>query len=288
MSINSEYLHPLFVAEYEEADLQGALSPTEVRDVEHQMDKKAVLVFRGQPLDQDQQIAFARNFGQLEGGFIKVNQRPSRFKYAELADISNVSVDGKVADREARESVGNFANNQLWHSDSSFQQAAARYSMLSASVLPPLGGDTEFWDIHATNLGGRDDLPRELQGLRAERYLQNSRFILGDTDYSESQRNAMPPVSWPLVRTHAGSGRKFLFIGAHAGHIEGRPVAEGRMLLAELLEHATQRKFVYRHRWKVGDLVMWDNRCVLHRGRGYDITARRELRRATTVDDGVV
>lgn len=287
MSITSEYLHPLFVGQVDNLALQGALNPAEVRDIERQMDEKAVLVFRGQPLDQDQQIAFARNFGQLEGGFIKVNQRPSRFKYAELADISNVSVDGKVAERDAHEVVGNYAN-QLWHSDSSFQQPAARYSMLSAIVLPPSGGDTEFCDMRAAYDDLPEDFKKELEGLRAEHYALNSRFILGDTEYSESQRNAMPPVSWPLVRTHAGSGRKFLFIGAHASHIEGRPVAEGRMLLAELLEHATQRKFVYRHSWTVGDLVMWDNRCVLHRGRRYDITARRELRRATTLDDAVV
>nr|WP_015061611.1 alpha-ketoglutarate-dependent 2,4-dichlorophenoxyacetate dioxygenase [Ralstonia pickettii]ACF35485.1 TfdA [Achromobacter xylosoxidans]ACF35487.1 TfdA [Cupriavidus sp. TFD42]ACF35488.1 TfdA [Burkholderia sp. TFD29]AFR43895.1 alpha-ketoglutarate-dependent 2,4-dichlorophenoxyacetate dioxygenase (2,4-D dioxygenase) [uncultured bacterium]ACF35486.1 TfdA [Achromobacter xylosoxidans] len=287
MSVVANPLHPLFAAEVEDIDLREALGSTEVREIERRMDEKSVLVFRGQPLSQDQQIAFARNFGPLEGGFIKVNQRPSRFKYAELADISNVSLDGKVAQRDAREVVGNFAN-QLWHSDSSFQQPAARYSMLSAVVVPPSGGDTEFCDMRAAYDALPRDLQSELEGLRAEHYALNSRFLLGDTDYSEAQRNAMPPVNWPLVRTHAGSGRKFLFIGAHAGHVEGLPVAEGRMLLAELLEHATQREFVYRHRWNVGDLVMWDNRCVLHRGRRYDISARRELRRATTLDDAVV
>ncbi|MBO9357927.1 alpha-ketoglutarate-dependent 2,4-dichlorophenoxyacetate dioxygenase [Bordetella petrii] len=287
MSVVANPLHPLFAAEVEDIDLREALGSTEVREIERLMDEKSVLVFRGQPLSQDQQIAFARNFGPLEGGFIKVNQRPSRFKYAELADISNVSLDGKVAQRDAREVVGNYAN-QLWHSDSSFQQPAARYSMLSAVVVPPSGGDTEFCDMRAAYDALPRDLQSELEGLRAEHYALNSRFLLGDTDYSEAQRNAMPPVSWPLVRTHAGSGRKFLFIGAHASHVEGLPVAEGRMLLAELLEHATQREFVYRHRWNVGDLVMWDNRCVLHRGRRYDISARRELRRATTLDDAVV
>ncbi|AQH05915.1 MULTISPECIES: alpha-ketoglutarate-dependent 2,4-dichlorophenoxyacetate dioxygenase [Burkholderiaceae] len=287
MSVVANPLHPLFAAGVEDIDLREALGSTEVREIERLMDEKSVLVFRGQPLSQDQQIAFARNFGPLEGGFIKVNQRPSRFKYAELADISNVSLDGKVAQRDAREVVGNFAN-QLWHSDSSFQQPAARYSMLSAVVVPPSGGDTEFCDMRAAYDALPRDLQSELEGLRAEHYALNSRFLLGDTDYSEAQRNAMPPVNWPLVRTHAGSGRKFLFIGAHASHVEGLPVAEGRMLLAELLEHATQREFVYRHRWNVGDLVMWDNRCVLHRGRRYDISARRELRRATTLDDAVV
>nr|AHN65068.1 2,4-D-alpha ketoglutarate dioxygenase [Priestia aryabhattai] len=286
MSAVANPLHPLFVGEVEDIDLRCPLGPAEVREIERQMDEMSVLVFRGQALDQDQQIAFARNFGPLEGGFIKVNQRPSRFKYAELADISNVSLDGKVAQRDAREVVGNFAN-QLWHSDSSFQQPAARYSMLSAVVVPSSGGDTEFCDMRAAYDALPADLKAELEGLQAEHYALNSRFLLGDTDYSEAQRNAMPPVRWPLARTHAGSGRRFLFIGAHAGHIEGRPVAEGRMLLAELLEHATQRQFVYRHRWQVGDLVMWDNRCVLHRGRRYDISARRELRRATILDDAV-
>jgi alpha-ketoglutarate-dependent 2,4-dichlorophenoxyacetate dioxygenase len=151
-------------------------------------------------------------------------------------------------------------------------------------VLPPAGGDTEFCDLRAAHDALAEDLKAQIQELRAEHYAFHTRLWLGDTSYTEEQLKALPPVQWPLVRTHAGSGRRVLWVGAHATHIVGWTLAEGRMLLAELLEHATQREFVYRHHWRVGDLVMWDNRCTLHRGRRFDLSQRRELRRTTTED----
>lgn len=287
MALQVTPLHPLFAGEVRALDLRAPLRAEESREIERAMDRYAVLVFRSQPLTEDQQIAFARNFGTLEAGFAKVRQGGTRLKYAELADISNVALDGNIAERDTRKIVGNVAN-QLWHSDSSFQQPAARYSMLSAVVLPGSGGETEFCDMRAAYDALPGSLKAEVDELTAEHFALHSRFLLGDTDYSQEQRDLMPPVVWPLVRTHAGSGRKMLFIGAHASRIVGRSVAEGRMLLADLLEHATQSQFVYRHEWQVGDLVMWDNRSTLHRGRRYDLSARRELRRATTLDDARV
>jgi alpha-ketoglutarate-dependent 2,4-dichlorophenoxyacetate dioxygenase len=270
-----------FAARVEGPDLREPLSPEEARRVETLMDTHAVLVFPGQQLDQHQQIAYAKNFGPLDLGLRKLTGGPHRFEYAELADISNVTADGQVAERDHRKIVGNVAN-QLWHSDSSFQRPRAKYSMLHAVITPSFGGDTEFADLRMA----WDALPewqqRQIQDLHALHYALHSRFMLGDTNYTDAQKQALPPVEWPLVQTAPRTGRKILFVGVHACEVKGMTLAEGRMLLMDLLEHATQREFVYRHRWSVGDLVMWDNTATVHRGRWYDLSERRELRRATT------
>jgi len=277
------HLKPLqpFAAEATGIDLREPLTPAQIKAVEEAMDQHAVLVFRDQNLSQTQQIEFAKSLGPLDMGLRKLKGGPHRLEYAELADISNVKVDGEVADRAHAKIVGNVAN-QLWHSDSSFQKPRAKYSMLSAVTVPKFGGETEFADLRMA----WDDLPdwrqRQVQGLRAVHYALHSRFLLGDTQYTEEQRKAIPPASWPLVQTDPRTGRKILFVGIHACEIEGMTLAEGRMLLLDLMEHATQRQFVYQHHWQVGDLVMWDNTSTVHRGRWFDFTERRELRRATT------
>jgi alpha-ketoglutarate-dependent 2,4-dichlorophenoxyacetate dioxygenase len=276
-------LKPLqpFAAEASGIDLSQPLDAAGVRAIEDAMDQHAVLVFRNQPLTQDQQIAFAKSLGPLDLGLRKLKGGPHRFDYAELADISNVKVDGEVADRQHAKIVGNIAN-QLWHSDSSFQHPRAKYSMLSAVVVPAFGGDTEFADLRMAYDALPDWRKQQIEGLKARHSALHSRFMLGDTNYTEEQKNAIPPAVWPLVQTDPRSGRKILFVGIHACDIEGMTVAEGRMLIMDLLEHATQREFVYRHQWRVGDLVMWDNTATVHRGRYFDFEERRELRRATT------
>ena len=283
MALYISQIHPIFVGEVTGVDLRQPLDPAVVMEIDAAMDRYAVLVVRDQPLDQEQQMVFARSFGPLDLGLRKVKKQPHRFRYDELIDISNVDEKGRIADRNSGKIVSNIAN-QLWHSDSSFQRPAAKYSMLSAVVLPTRGGETEFADLRAAYDALSDELKAELEALEAEHYALHSRFLLGDGDYTEEQRNAIPPVHWPIVRMHPGSKRKLLFVGVHARRIVGWPVAEGRMLLMDLLEHATQRDFVYSHRWRVGDLVMWDNRSTLHRGRRYNLSERRELRRATTED----
>ena len=283
MALYISQIHPIFVGEVTGVDLRQPLDPAVVIEIDAAMDRYAVLVVRDQPLDQEQQMVFARSFGPLDLGLRKVKKQPHRFRYDELIDISNVDEKGRIADRNSGKIVSNIAN-QLWHSDSSFQRPAAKYSMLSAVVLPTRGGETEFADLRAAYDALSDELKAELEALEAEHYALHSRFLLGDSDYTEEQRNAIPPVHWPIVRMHPGSKRKLLFVGVHARRIVGWPVAEGRMLLMDLLEHATQRDFVYSHRWRVGDLVMWDNRSTLHRGRRYNLSERRELRRATTED----
>ena len=283
MALYISQIHPIFVGEVTGVDLRQPLDPAVVIEIDAAMDRYAVLVVRDQPLDQEQQMVFARSFGPLDLGLRKVKKQPHRFRYDELIDISNVDEKGRIADRNSGKIVSNIAN-QLWHSDSSFQRPAAKYSMLSAVVLPTRGGETEFADLRAAYDALSDELKAELEALEAEHYALHSRFLLGDSDYTEEQKNAIPPVHWPIVRMHPGSKRKLLFVGVHARRIVGWPVAEGRMLLMDLLEHATQRDFVYSHKWRVGDLVMWDNRSTLHRGRRYNLSERRELRRATTED----
>jgi alpha-ketoglutarate-dependent 2,4-dichlorophenoxyacetate dioxygenase len=280
MALRLKPLQP-FAAQASGIDLRQPLTPEQVKEIEHAMDTHAVLVWRDQPLSQDQQIAFAKSLGPLDLGLRKLKGGPHRFKYAELADISNVKADGEVAGREHAKIVGNVAN-QLWHSDSSFQKPRAKYSMLSAVTVPGFGGETEFADLRMAF----DALPQwrrqQVEGLEAVHYALHSRFLLGDTGYTEEQRNSIPPATWPLVQTDPRSGRRILFVGVHACEVKGMTLAEGRMLLMDLLEHATQRQFVYQHRWQVGDLVMWDNTATVHRGRWFDFAERRELRRATT------
>jgi alpha-ketoglutarate-dependent 2,4-dichlorophenoxyacetate dioxygenase len=284
VTIALQPLHPLFAAEASGMDLAGPLAPAEVREIVAAMDRHAVLVFRGQKLGEDEQIAFARRFGTLDMGLRKLRKGEAhRFRHAELIDLSNTQADGALVARNHPKLYSNIAN-QFWHSDSSFQKPAARYSMLHAVVVPPKGGETEYADLRAAYDALPGDLRREIEGLEAEHYALHSRLMLGDDSYTEEQKRAIPPATWPLVRTHPGSGRKLLFVGIHATRIHGMTLPEGRMLLHDLLEHATQREFVYRHRWRAGDLVMWDNRAVVHRGRRWDLSQRREMRRATTVD----
>jgi alpha-ketoglutarate-dependent 2,4-dichlorophenoxyacetate dioxygenase len=283
MSLALKPLQPLFVAEASGIDITRPLSDTEVRQINAAMNEYAVLVWRGQSLTGQHQIDFAKSFGPLDLGLKKVFKRPERLEDERLIDISNVDAQGNVARRDSPKNLSNFAN-QLWHSDSSFQNPRAAYSMLHALVLPSWGGTTEFADLRAAY----DALPERTRGevehLSAEHYALHTRILLGDEAYTDDQKKAIPPAVWPLVQTHPGSGRKLLFVGVHAREIIGWPTAEGRIYLSDLLEHATQREFVYRHQWRVGDLVMWDNRSTLHRGRRYDIAERRELRR-TTIED---
>jgi alpha-ketoglutarate-dependent 2,4-dichlorophenoxyacetate dioxygenase len=281
--ISLKPLHPLFAAEASGLDFTKPLKQGDIEEIEKAMDRYAVLVWHDQPFSQDEQVAFARQFGSLDLGLRKAyGGGAHRLKHPELIDISNLTAGGEVAAAAHAKTISNLAN-QLWHSDSSFQKPAAKYSMLSAVVLPEKGGETEFCDLRAAYDALPESMKQEIAPLESEHWAFHTRTWLGDT-YTEAQLKTLPPVQWPLVRTHAGSGRKVLWVGAHATRVLGRTLAEGRILLADLMEHATQREFVFRHTWRVGDLVMWDNRCVLHRGRRFDLSQRRELRRTSTED----
>jgi alpha-ketoglutarate-dependent 2,4-dichlorophenoxyacetate dioxygenase len=286
MALTLRPLHPVqpdFAAEADGIDLRRPLDAGGAAEIEAAMDRFAVLVFRDQPLEEEQQLAFTKLFGPIDKGLnVALPRLKSRFKNPELIDISNVAEDETIRKRDDRRMLGNLAN-QLWHSDSSFKSPPAKYSILAARVVPAQGGDTEWADERAAYDALPEATKKEIDGLVGEHFALHSRRLLADLEFTEEERKALPPVRWPLVRAHP-SGRKTLFIGVHVTHVLGMTVGEGRLLLQELLEHATQPRFVYRHRWRVGDVVMWDNRCVLHRGRRYDLAQRRELRRSTTED----
>jgi alpha-ketoglutarate-dependent 2,4-dichlorophenoxyacetate dioxygenase len=283
MTLGLKPLHPVFVAEATGLDLTRPISRADACEINAAMNRYGVLVWRGQPLTAQQQIAFATAFGPLDVGLKRVFKRPERLEDERLIDISNVALDGTVQHPHSPKNLSNFAN-QLWHSDSSFMNPRAAYSMLHALVTPSWGGDTEFADLRAAY----DTLdPRTLAtvaDLKAEHHSLHIRLLLGDDAYTDEQKKLIPPAVWPIVDTHPGSGRKVLFVGVHACQIVGMTTAESRLLLSDLLEHATQRERVYTHKWEVGDLVMWDNRATVHRGRRFDLSERRELRR-TTVND---
>ena len=275
-------LHPVFAAEASAIDLSRPLDRAIAGEIEAAMDRYAVLVFHGQDLTQDRQLDFTRNFGPLDPGRHLAVRQQRRVR-PEFADVSNLDEEGRVADRNHRRILSNMAT-RLWHTDSSYKKPAAKFSLLYCSAIPEWGGETEFADMRAAYDSLPERLREEAEGRSAEHYVHHSRATLGFAPSPEDIAGAIPPATWPLVRTHAGSGRKLVYIGAHATHVVGLSVPEGRVLLHDLLEHATQRQFVYAHRWRAGDLVMWDNRAVLHRGRRYDLSEPRDMRRSTVED----
>jgi alpha-ketoglutarate-dependent 2,4-dichlorophenoxyacetate dioxygenase len=275
-------LHPLFVGEVTGIDLAAALTPDTARAFDDAVNRYAVLVFPGQSLDDDHLLALGRLLGEVEPP--RNHRVVRRLKHAELADISNLDADNKLRSRDDHRRLDSLGN-RLWHADASFRPVPGALSMLFAHVVPPVGGETEFADLRAAHDALPADMQETIEGLVAEHSIFHSRGQLGFTDYNEEERAALPSVRHRLVRVHPGSRRKTLYMGAHASHIVGWPMPEGRLLLRDLMEHATQREFVYRHSWRVGDLVVWDNRCTLHRGRAYDdATYPRDLRRVTTKD----
>lgn len=250
---------------------------------ERAIDRYAVLVFPRQQVSDAQQLAFTMNFGPPDTGRKKAVKTADSRIAPEMIDLSNLDENGYVIDPTHRR-VLSLLGTRLWHTDSSYQRPAAKFSMLRAVAVPSWGGETEFADCRAAY----DDLPEclrvEAEGRFAEHWVHHSRSTLGWDPTVEEIRGAMPPVRWPLVRVHAGSGRKTLYIGAHARRVIGLPLPAGRILLRDLQEHATHPEFVYRHTWCVGDLVLWDNRAVMHRGCRYDLSQVRDMRRTTVLD----
>ncbi|MBR0645588.1 TauD/TfdA dioxygenase family protein [Plastoroseomonas hellenica] len=277
-------LHPVFAARAEGLDLTRPLTPEVAAEVHAAMDRYAVLVIPDQRIDDDQQMAFGGALGTIEATRGVVDAEKHRLKHDTMNDISNLDTDGKLLaanDRRRLFSLG----NRLWHSDSSFKATPAKYSMLHARVIPPEGGETEFADMRAAWDALPAAMQAKLQELITHHSLIYSRAILGFEDYTEEERRRFAPVRQRLVRRHA-NGRQSLYLSSHAGTIEGWPVPEARALLRDLTEHATQRDFVYRHQWRVGELVMWDNRTTMHRARPFDDHAHaRDMRRVTIEDD---
>ena len=277
-------LHPLFAAEAGEIDLRRVEDRATLDAIRAGMDKYAVLVFRDQPLSDAEQLAFAERFdGKLHSKTGSSVVGKNRFGNEALTDISNLDETGAILRSDDRRRAYGLGN-RLWHTDASFQDPPGRYSMLHARVVPPVAADTEFADMRAAY----DELPPEIkaqvEGLRAHHSIAYSRQTLG-FEWSAAEQERLKGAVHPLVRTNPRTGRRSLYLASHASHVVGWPVPEGRLLLRDLAEHATQPRFVYRHGWRVGDLAIWDNLATMHRGRPFDdVRHRRELRRVTTLD----
>lgn len=282
--MNTRRLHPLFAAEILDVDTSADLDAGVIRAIEKAIDEFAVVVFRNQSLSVEDQIGFARRFGPLEGATMRARpDNKHRTPHSEVVDIANVDENDRIQGSDDRRRVYNLGN-RLWHTDSSFRAVRGALSMLYARRIPPSGGDTEFADMRAAYDALPQDVKRQAEPLWVEHDRAHSRVMLGVTNHTPEELAAFPPVRHKLVQKHPTSGRTTLYLAAHARDVVGWPVPDGRIFLHELMEAATQREFVYRHRWRVGDLVIWDNRCTMHRARPFDESFARELTRVTTSD----
>jgi len=272
---------PFFAGEVSGVDITRPLTPEQARAIEAGMDKFGVLVFHDQRFNDETQIAFSRNFGDLETASGDLNWGQRRRIESELVnDISNLDLDNRVLAADDRKRLFSLGN-RLWHSDSSFKEVPAKFSLLSARVIPGAGGNTEFADMRAAYDALDEDTRAECETLVCEHSQLYSRGVLGFSDFTEQDRQRFKPVPQRLVRTHPSTGRKSLYLASHAGAIVGWPVPEARAFLRDLTEHATQRKFVYAHQWKQWDLVIWDNRATMHRARPFPKNEVRDMHRTT-------
>ena len=284
MTLTFRKLHPCFVAEVSPVDLRRVHDPETLGQIRAGMDEYAVLVFRDQPFADGEQLAFAQRLdGELHTKLGISALQKNRLGNEALGDISNLDENGEIMRSDSRRRMYGLGN-RLWHTDASFQDPPGRYSMLSAKVVPPVDADTEFADTRAAYDALPEEEKRRLEGLRVHHSIAYSRQTLG-FEFSQGEQDALQGAIHPLVRTIPRSHRRSLYVASHASRIIDWPVPEGRLLLRDLIEHATQGEFVYRHSWRVGDLVIWDNRATMHRARPFDDTRyRRELRRVTTLD----
>jgi alpha-ketoglutarate-dependent 2,4-dichlorophenoxyacetate dioxygenase len=279
-----------FAGEATGIDLTQPLSAAQVAAIEAGMDRFAVLVFHDQRFDDDTQMAFSRNFGELEVSSLGEMSKPGERRLKlEMADISNLDRDNKLRMADDRVRLGSLGN-RLWHSDASFRAVPAKYSLLSARIVPGRGGNTEFADMRAAYDALDDATKAEIDPLVTEHSSAFSREVIGfpKENYGAHNQDKLRPVRQTLVRTHPVSGRKSLYLSAHIGAIVSWPVPEARAFVRDLTEHATQRQFVYAHVWRPWDLVIWDNRTTMHRGRRYDdLHNVRDMHRTTIRGDSV-
>ena len=284
MALDFRKLHAHFAAEADPIDLRRVQERATLDAIRDAMDQYLVLVFPGQPFGDAEQLAFAQRLdGALHTKTGSAALGANRFGNEALTDISNLGAEGEIlarGDRRRQYALG----NRLWHTDASFQDPPGRYSMLHARVVPASGADTEFADMRAAYEALDEASRAQIEGLRVHHSIAYSRQTLG-FEFSSEEQDTLKGAVHPLVRTNARTQRRSLYLASHASRILDWPVPEGRLLLRDLVEHATQAQFVYRHAWRVGDLVIWDNRATMHRARPFDdANQRRELRRVTTLD----
>jgi alpha-ketoglutarate-dependent 2,4-dichlorophenoxyacetate dioxygenase len=286
MPISFRQVGPCLAAEVSGIDIGKPLTPAEVTAIHGGMDKYAVLVFRRQPIDDEQQLAFTRSLGEIEEAIATGLRKPSEYRLpTTFADVSNLDKDNKPFARDDRRRLFSLGN-RLWHSDSSFKATPAKYSLLHSRSVVSKGGNTEFADMRAAYDALDEDTKALCENLVCEHSQLYSRAVLGFTEFTDEERKRMQPVRQCLVRTHPTTGRKSLYLSSHAGTIIGWPVPEARDFLRDLNEAATQREFVYSHKWQLGDLVMWDNRQTMHRVRPFPANEARDMRRTTIAGDG--
>jgi len=284
MALTFRKLHPHFVGEVSPVDLRAVRDAETLARIRAGMDEFAVLVFRDQIWSDAEHLDFAERLDGVLHTKLGISAlQKNRFGNEALGDISNLDENGEIMRSDNRRRMYGLGN-RLWHTDASFQDPPGRYSMLSAKVVPPVAADTEYADMRAAYDALPEDEKARLEGLRVHHSIAYSRQTLG-FEFSENEQEALKGAVHPLVRTIPRSKRRSLYLASHASRIVEWPVPEGRLLLRDLIEHATRPEFVYRHQWRVGDLVIWDNRATMHRARPFDDAKyRRELRRVTTLD----
>lgn len=288
--MNIAPLNPGFAGNVTGIDLTQPLTAQQVAAIEAGMDRFAVLIFHDQRFDDDTQLAFSRNFGELEissGG--EMSKPEDRRLKLEMADISNLDRQNKLRAADDRVRLGSLGN-RLWHSDASFRAVPAKYSLLSGRVIPGTGGNTEFADMRAAYDALDDATKAEIEDLVTEHSTAFSRETIGfpKENYGPENQDKLRPVRHRLVRTHPVTGRKSLYLFAHIGNIVGWPVPEARAFIRDLTEHATQPQFTHAHVWRPWDLVIWDNRTTMHRARRYnDLRDVRDMRRSTIRGDAM-
>lgn len=285
MPVEIRQIGPCFAGEAAGVDMSQPLSPEDAAAIHAGMDEYAVLVFHDQHITDDQQLAFTLSLGPIEPPSRASLRAKDDFRLPEtFADVSNLDKENRPMDRYDRRRL--FAiGNRLWHSDSSFKRIPAKYSLLRAVSVPSKGGNTEFADMRAAYDALDADAKAEVEDLVCEHSQIYSRQQCGFFDLTDEERERFAPVRQTLVRTHPATGRRSLYLASHAGGIVGWPVPEARLFLRDLIEHATQPRFVYAHEWRVGDLVMWDNRQVMHRARAFPADEPRDMRRTTLAGD---
>lgn len=265
-----------------------ALGDIDIGEFRRTMDRHAVCVIRNErPVSDAEHVAFSRRLGPLlpMKMLTMVGKSKSRFAFPELIDIGNIDADGRLLPEDDRRRAYN-RGNLLWHTDASYDQARGVYSLLSCHSIPPGGADTEFADMRAAYACLPDDTKERIEDLIVEHSIWHSRALAGMTDVTAEEKATRPPARHRLVHRHPGSGRKVLYLASHASHVVGLPIEEGRALLRELMGFATQPRFVCRHKWRVGDLLVWDNQQTMHRGTPFDDTKHpRDMRRTTVIEE---
>jgi alpha-ketoglutarate-dependent 2,4-dichlorophenoxyacetate dioxygenase len=284
MTIVVQGVTPAFAAEVGDVDLSKPLAAEDLAAIRAAFTKYAVLIFPDQHFDDESHLDFARNFGPLETTVFKARQDHKLRLQENLAGVGNLDADNRILQTNDRTRLYQLGN-RLWHTDSSFKALPAYCSLLHGRSIPPVGGHTEFADMRAAYDALPEPTRRRIDGLVAEHSLMTSRAKLGFADFDENERKMFEPVPQVLARRLPDSGRMSLYVASHAGAIRGMPRDEALKLIEELIAHATQRQFVYTHRWRVNDLVMWDDRCTMHRGLEFDDQRyKRDMRRATVSD----